>query len=107
MDCEIRDSDGIREIFLKGSFTLREGEVFRQILADLRVAEVAEVVLDLSGLDYMDSAGLGKLILLRDAANERTLKLRIRGPQGRVKKILDLSRFHEEIPIETGPESQD
>lgn len=100
MDFDIRESNGTVEVFLKGRFSLQENDAFKQILDGIRGSRASRFVLDLGELEYMDSAGLGKLVLLRDAAEEAKVSISLRNPQGRVKKLLSLSRFHEEIAIE-------
>lgn len=96
---EADSRDGAREVFVSGKLSIRDAAGFEALLQDVRQAEAQRYVLDLSRLEHMDSAGLGKLILLRDAARDRGLEIALRGPQGRVKRLLDLSRFEDEIPI--------
>ena len=50
-------------------------------------------MLDLANLNWIDSAGLGMLLLARDAAHKNDLKLVLRSPRGDVKSMLELGRF--------------
>lgn len=49
-----------------------------------------ELILDMSGLEYMNSAGLRELVDLMDRIKQRGGVLRIANPSDRVKKLLDL-----------------
>ena len=97
---QVGESDGAREMFVSGRLSVRDAEGFEALLRDIRDADTDRYVLDLSGLEHMDSAGLGKLILLRDAARAKGVELCLRRPQGRVKRILAVSQFEDEIPIQ-------
>jgi anti-anti-sigma factor len=50
-------------------------------------------VIDLKDLDWIDSAGLGMLLLARETAAKNNLQLVLRAPQGDVKSLLKLGRF--------------
>ena len=61
MDYTVRDSGGMRELELRGQITFEADAGFREILAEWEKGGIAECVLDLSAVEYMDSAGLGLL----------------------------------------------
>lgn len=73
---------------------------FRKLLSDIRQSGCPAVVLDLGALEWLDSAGLGMLILAKDLADKDNLKLVLKSPQGHVKSILDLGRFEKLFIIE-------
>lgn len=52
-----------------------------------------KVVIDLSGVDYVDSAGLGILLTLREKAQEQNAKMVLKGMTGSVKEVLELACF--------------
>ena len=101
MDYSISGSGEDVEVALSGRFTLVDNEKFREILKELKGGSIRSSVIDLSRVEYMDSAGLGMLILLKDASEEKGFKVSLRSPQGQVRKILEISRFDEEIPIDS------
>lgn len=51
------------------------------------------IVFDLSGVDYIDSAGLGILLTLREKAQETGSAITLKGMTGSVKEVLDLACF--------------
>ena len=75
---------------ISGQMTFSDrGEVSGLALALTR-GNLPEIVVDLSAVEYIDSAGLGVLLILREAAQEkgRTITL-----TGSVKEVLDLACF--------------
>ena len=96
------DSAGDKtELIISGRLTFAEHEQCRAILAELSAAPGGRQVVDLRGVEFIDSAGLGLLLLLREEAekNGRNLSLRIPN-DGQVKQMLDVSHFQSLIPIE-------
>lgn len=55
---------------------------------------------DLSGLDYMDSAGLGMLLTLRDRAERAGVAVRLLRPGKDVAELLELACFGALFAIE-------
>lgn len=79
-------------LLLRGELDLTSAPVFER---ELRVAEAARpgrVIIDLSGLEFMDSTGLRALLLARERAqdDEHELVLR-RGPR-QVQRVLELTK---------------
>ena len=50
---------------------------------------VSTVVLDLADVSFVDSAGLGALLAIRERANQLRIELRIARPSAPVRRILD------------------
>ena len=53
--------------------------------------EVDRVVIDLSGVTFMDSSGLGALIAISQAAEERGTSLVLRSPPPAVTRIMEMT----------------
>ncbi|MBY0355565.1 MAG: STAS domain-containing protein [Rickettsiales bacterium] len=53
------------------------------------------IVIDLSRLDFVDSAGLGLLLLLKEHCERCQVRVSIANPQGQVRKMLEVSRLNE------------
>lgn len=58
------------------------------------------VVLDLSELEFIDSAGLGMLLILHEEAETANLRLVVRSARGAVKQSLELAKLGEILSIE-------
>ena len=100
MDYDITTEGDERRLVCRGRLTFVDHEVFRDVVSALTKGGLKRCAVDLSGLDFIDSAGLGMLLIARDAALEHDIALTLRGAQGSVRKMLDIAKFDEVIPIE-------
>jgi anti-anti-sigma factor len=58
------------------------------------------LVIDVSKLEYIDSASLGMLIGCHKAANEVGAEIRIAGPQGIVARTMKLIQMDKVVPVD-------
>lgn len=58
-----------------------------------------ELILDLSGLDFLDSSGLGVIVGAHKRLRESGGVLKLAGPQGPALKVLQLTGLDKVIPI--------
>ncbi|HYH18342.1 MAG TPA: STAS domain-containing protein [Azospirillum sp.] len=72
----------------RGALTYTSYETFRSLLAAVAGHRHGEVVLDFGGLDFLDSNGLGMLLVLKDKACERGSRVRLVNVPPRVEKVL-------------------
>ncbi len=100
MDYRIQDHGDTREIAIVGNFNFSDNPAIEKLITSFDSDSQKEFVLSLDKLESIDSAGLGMLILLSDAAGAKGMPLRIRGPQGQVRKMLEITEFNNIIPIE-------
>ena len=81
------------EVALSGRLTSADLGAFRELLSQIRLSGCTVVMFDLVNLHWIDSFGLGMLLLARDDAAKRNVKLVLRSPQGDVRSMLKLGRF--------------
>jgi len=81
------------EASLSDRLTHADLGAFRDLLSQIKESKCSLVVIDLRSLHWIDSAGLGMLLLARDAAAKDNLQLVLRSPRGAVKSMLELGRF--------------
>lgn len=94
MEHKVQTTSTGQEIQLKGRFTFADHENFRNVVQTMEDPNANKrIVFDLSGLEFVDSAGLGMFLIARETAERRKLQLVLRGAQGQVKRMLDLGRF--------------
>ena len=60
---------------------------------------VSRIVLDFAGVEYLDSAALGMLLLLREKLLDARKSIEITGSQGLVRQVLDIANFSRLFPI--------
>lgn len=88
------------EFELKGRLTYSDYNSFRQLSEVLGTVEGQMCTIDLSELEFIDSAGLGMLLLARDRINERKGNITLRGAHGQVRKMLELGKFDTLFQVE-------
>ncbi|MBL4748164.1 MAG: STAS domain-containing protein [Magnetovibrio sp.] len=98
MEHNIDISGNIATIALKGRFTFADHQMILDILANFQ-DPVIHCTMDISNLEFIDSAGLGMIILAKDTITEKNGQFVLRCPQGQVKKVLDLTKFADILTI--------
>lgn len=92
---------------IEGKFTYKVHTEFREVVKDFLTPEARgseELVLDLTNVHYIDSSGLGMLLMYRDKAfwdnvNRAKMTLRIRNP-GHLCQVLEIANFHKVFNLE-------
>jgi anti-anti-sigma factor len=81
-----------RDICIRGRLTFAQNGEFRRVVEALTEVE-GEVVLDLAEVEFIDSAGLGMLLVARDTVLRGNGRLALRHAGGQVGRMLDLAKF--------------
>ena len=84
-------------IEVTGHFGFSTYQQFREACAP--VAGLRRYLIDLKGTEYMDSAALGMLLVLRDQAGGDHADIRIVNCSPDVRKILTIARFDQLFQI--------
>jgi|HubBroStandDraft_6_1064221.scaffolds.fasta_scaffold1251824_2 anti-anti-sigma factor len=84
---------------LRGDLDFGTGPEFRARLSDV-VDSATDVVVDLSGVDFLDPAGLAALLGARKEAARCGASLILRSPPRRIARILATSGADQLVPIE-------
>ncbi|MBF0373641.1 MAG: STAS domain-containing protein [Alphaproteobacteria bacterium] len=93
MELQIRTAQGAREVVMSGRMTFADHATMRNLVAQFEQPGWERIVLDMAGLEFIDSAGLGMLLLARDTAARRKATLSLRGARDQVERILKVARF--------------
>ncbi len=80
--------------------TFRDHDALSDALALFEGARGLRCVFDLSGTEFVDSAALGLFLVARDKAEENGVSLSLRGCRGKVRDVLEVSRFDDLFEIE-------
>lgn len=100
MRYEITTTDSEVTLSLSERFTAVDATTFRRLIDSLPAEGIASVVIEMSGLEYIDSAAMGLLVLVRDNAINRQIAMKIRGPHGQVRKAFDIFNFDQLFTVE-------
>ncbi|MEX1016473.1 MAG: STAS domain-containing protein [Phycisphaeraceae bacterium] len=95
--CE--DQDQLSVLRLNGELTEEEAEKLRQAVRErLDAGRVRDVVLDLSELQFVDSAGLEAMLWAHEQCGEKLGQLRLAGCSENVSTILEMTRLAGQFP---------
>lgn len=100
MKYNISDSGGGRILEFREQLTFADRVAVDAVIAQALAGTISTLAVDLERLDYMDSAGLGMLLTLRDRAGKSNIQIRLVKPRGDVKELLALACFDTLFTIE-------
>lgn len=85
---------------LSGELTAFAHEDFRTLISEVaKTSDCRRCVLDMQELSFIDSGGLGMLLLAKDEFMKKQIELALQNPTGNVQKILKIARFDSMIPF--------
>jgi len=93
MRYEIRKAQGVTEIALKGGMSFSDHRAFQEMMAEFDGPAGHQVVFNLSELEYVDSSGLGMLLIADTKAKKKSLKFRLQSPKADVRRVIDLGKL--------------
>jgi anti-sigma B factor antagonist len=96
---EVRPADGASIIDIKGDLTAACEDVLMEAYNEATKSGPNAIVLNFTGLDYMNSGGIGLLVTLLVRANRQRQKLLAFGLTDHYKQIFELTRLDEAISI--------
>ena len=91
MRFEFDDSEA--RVSLIGDLTFTDHVTFRDILARLIQANRKTVTIDLSKLDFVDSAGLGMLLIAKEEVAKANRSLTLSHPKKQVERMFAVTKF--------------
>lgn len=92
--------DECARVSIGGEFTFTDHAAFKSIASRLFENEGRPIVIDLTSLEFIDSAGLGMLLIVRDEANKANRQLILRSPRGQVKRMFEVTKFDTLFDVE-------
>ncbi|GAA1793402.1 STAS domain-containing protein [Planosporangium flavigriseum] len=84
-------SNGETTIVLAGEVDETTNDQLRHVLFDAVSERPKRLTVDLRGLIFLDSGGIGTLVAVRRAAIERRCRFRVTRPQGQVLRVLTVA----------------
>jgi HptB-dependent secretion and biofilm anti anti-sigma factor len=86
-------------INLNGKLTFSDNNAFQSI-TDISGGKTDQhIEIHLEGLDYIDSSGIGMLLVLKEKCDENGATMTLSRPQGQVAKILRVACIDSIIPV--------
>lgn len=95
------DPGPISTIALTGELDPATAPLLEDALGELVADDgVGRVVLDLTGLTFLDSSGLRVFVTAREALGTRDAQLALRNPSANIRRLLDITGLGEVIDVE-------
>ncbi len=92
-------SAGKLVLTLTGRMDFHARHSFHQAIADAKGSTPQQIYLNLSDVPFIDSAGLGLLMLARNTLGEANIALSLQVTDGYVRDVLTLTHLDQKIPI--------
>jgi anti-sigma B factor antagonist len=100
LDLDVRQTNpGVSVLDVKGDITADSEATLMDAYQKASTEQTRAVVLNFSGLEYMNSGGIGLLVTLLVRANRQKQKLLAFGLTDHYKQIFELTRLDEAIEI--------
>jgi|SRR4051795_10480736 anti-anti-sigma factor len=100
MDYRIEQDDAEARVFLSGRLTFNDHGKVRTMIQEMVQSRCARQILEISGLEFVDSSGLGMILVAREEVTQHQKKLSLRGAKGQVKRVLTVAQLGKVIDIE-------
>jgi anti-anti-sigma factor len=105
MDLKFYEAAGNLLVKLKGRIVLDECDRLKSTIVPSIAPGVTQINLDLSEVDFIDSAGLGALVGIKVSANKHRARLALINPSRGVSDILMVSKLDSIFDIITGTDA--
>jgi anti-sigma B factor antagonist len=101
MSCNVRQLDDVTVLDLTGRFSLGEalafgpgsGLILAETIRDLTKKGRKKILLNLAGVTYVDSSGIGQLVGALTSAHKQGVELKLLRPSKQVFDLLKLSKL--------------
>jgi anti-sigma B factor antagonist len=99
LSLETRNHGDVIIIHCQGRIVYRDEAAALSRLVGEVIESTSKLVLDLSGVSSMDSAGIGELALLQTWAQERNVEFKCAGPNQLVQTLLGLTNLDSVVEV--------
>jgi anti-sigma B factor antagonist len=93
MKVSSESADGAVVLSPQGDVDLARSPALRQALRQAQTAKPSRLIVDLSGVDYMDSSGVATLVEALQIARRGSTKMVLCGLKDRVRSIFEIARL--------------
>lgn len=100
---ESRDEDGTTVLFLTGELSLAEAPTLERRLNEALSAARTTIVVDLAGVEFIDSTGLSVLVRAQQQATDRNIQLGVANATAQATRLLSLTGLAERLTLEGQP----
>jgi anti-sigma B factor antagonist len=94
----VRQTDGVSLVDVNGRLTSFESRAFQELILGLLKDGQTNIVLNLTGLEYLDSSGIGELARTYMSVVKRGGAMKVVGLSSRVEEILKITQLYQVFP---------
>ncbi len=94
----VRQAEGISLVDVVGHLTSFEAKAFRQMIHGLLHKGQTNIVLNLTGLEYLDSSGIGELVGNYMSVIKKGGAMKVVGLAPKVEEILKVTQLYRVFP---------
>jgi len=84
---------------LEGEFDLACKEIFRERLLEVTAERPAGVIVDLSGLEFLDSSGLRMIVDAEVMCRDSGIEYGVIAGSGQARRVFDLTGMDDILPV--------
>ena len=99
LEIETQVSDGVSRLALSGEFDLAGIGRFDETLAAVEARAPKTIVVDLNGLEFMDSSGLRALVTANDRAQRAGRRLAIVPGPPHVRRVFEITQLDDRLDL--------
>ena len=99
MDYIVEKTGSSVTVSISGRLSIDDQEKFHQLLSDLFLEKMPTYVIDVSGVDFVDSGGLSMFLLARERARSLDSTMAIKGAHGAVLSSINVAGLDALIDI--------
>ncbi len=105
LNVEARNHGDVVIVHCEGRIVYRDEAAALSRVVDELLHQRSKLILDLSGVSSMDSAGIGELALVQTWAQQRDAELKCAAPSTVVRTLLDLTNLDSVLEVHASLES--
>lgn len=99
MKVKVQDYNDVTVVELQGELDSDAAGIFEKHITDSIAQDKTNIVIDMSGVQFIDSQGLEVLLWARDYCNQNRRELRIAGLDENCARILEITRLDSEFDL--------
>jgi len=99
MDYRIDTGANETVVQLSGRLTFNDHVPWRALIHEMSRDAAKNQTMDLGSLEFVDSAGIGMLLIAREEMSAAGKHLSLRNAKGQVKRVLNVAQINKLIPI--------
>lgn len=100
MDFHFEENDQGCTIYIGGRLTFNDHEMMRALIKEAGRRDKEQVIFDLKNLSFVDSAGVGMLLIANDELASRQKKLTLRNACGQVNHVIAVVHLSKLVAVD-------